>query len=188
MGEEDNDDIPPILVMWDSRSGMMLSLLVDEKGPVGYVVKWCVEKFERAGYGGIAITLKSDGEASNVSLKRCIDSRRTAETMPIETPVRESKSNGAIERGVRTWQGQFRTLKNKLESHLKNKVEMRHPLTGWLVMWAAEFVEQCLKFACFACLGLTCRAMPSHGSRLKSCMLQNIPNLPNLPLTIIRAW
>ena len=57
MGEEANDEIPPILVMWDSKSGMLWALPVDEEGPVGYVIKWCVEQLERAGYGGIAITL-----------------------------------------------------------------------------------------------------------------------------------
>ena len=139
MGEDAHEEIPPIIVMWDNRSGMMWALPVEEKGPVGYVVKWCAEKLERAGYGGVAITLKSDGEASVVALKRSIALRRTAETMPIESPVRESKSNGAIERDIRTWQGQFRTLKNRLEDNLKN-VEMGHPLAGWLVMWASELI------------------------------------------------
>ena len=130
MGEEASDDLPPILVMWDNKSGMLWALPVDNEGAVNYVVRWCSEKLERAGYGGVAITLKSDGEERFVALKRSIALRRAAETMPIEAPVRESKSNGAIEKAVQTWQGQFRTIKSRLEDNLKMKVTMDHPLVG----------------------------------------------------------
>ena len=95
-GEEAVDELPPILLMFDSRIGMMWALPAEHKGPVPHVVRWCVEKLERAGYGGVAITLKSDNEDSIVALKKSIALRRSAETMPIESPVRESKSNGAI--------------------------------------------------------------------------------------------
>ena len=77
------------------------------------MVKWCAEKLERAGYGGVAITLKSDGESSIVALKRSVALRRSAETMHIESPVRESKSNGAIEKAVQVRRGQFRIVKSR---------------------------------------------------------------------------
>ena len=47
-----------------------------------------------------------------MKLKRAIAIRRQAETALVESPVRESKSNGKIERAIRKWQWQFRTLRH----------------------------------------------------------------------------
>ena len=41
-------------------------------------------------------------------------------------PVKESKGKGAVERAVRTWQGQFRTLKDRVEYEIKSELRPRH--------------------------------------------------------------
>ena len=56
------------------------------------------------------MTLKSDQEPAMVQLKQAIAVRRKAETPMIESPVRESKANGTIERAIRKRQAQFRTI------------------------------------------------------------------------------
>ena len=69
---------------------MLWAVPVDANGALDYVATWCTEQIQRAGYGGVPITFKSDGEAIIVALKRTVPNRRVAATVPIEYPVRES--------------------------------------------------------------------------------------------------
>ena len=55
----------------------------------------------------------------------------------MDVPVRESKANGAMEKSVRTWSGQFRSLKSHLEYELKIEIPLHHPVLQWMAWWAA---------------------------------------------------
>ena len=101
-----------------------------------WVVKWFVEKLDSIEYRGQAITLKSDQEPAIKALKMAVAAKRVGSTTPVESPVRESKSNGAVERAIRVWQGQLRTTKNKFEDNTDEHIPVGHPLMGWLVLWA----------------------------------------------------
>ena len=63
--------------------------------------------------------------------------RRTTATVPTPVPVRESKGNGAVEKGVKTWQGQFRTLKDNLGHGIGVEVPKGHPVLQWLA-WGSH--------------------------------------------------
>ena len=104
------------------------------------VVQWATEKLDESGYRGVPVTLRSDQEEAIVSLKKAIAMARKAETPMIESPVRESQSNGSVERAVRTWRAHFLTLKSHLESRIRTKVEGHHPLRQWLANWAGEAI------------------------------------------------
>ena len=67
-------------------------------------MEWLSSKIENSGYNGVAITLKSDQGADIMLLKKALNINREAETTMVESPVRVSKSNGQIERAIRTWQ------------------------------------------------------------------------------------
>ena len=67
------------------------------------------------GYGGVKLALKSDGEAAIKALVHAVAISRKAETPIIQSPLRESRCNGAVERAVRTWRGQVVTLKDFVE-------------------------------------------------------------------------
>ena len=41
------------------------------------------------------------------------------ETVPIESPVRASKSNGMMEGAIRRWLEQLRTIKHFMEAEMK---------------------------------------------------------------------
>ena len=60
----------------------------------------------------------------------------------IESPVRDSKSNGSVERAVRTWAAQVRTLRHHLESRLRMKVPRTSALMTWLVAWSADVINR----------------------------------------------
>ena len=57
------------------------------------------------GYGGVRVALKHDHALELVKLRAEVTATRSAPTVPMTTPVKESKCNGAVERAVRTWQG-----------------------------------------------------------------------------------
>ena len=84
--------------------------------------------------------MRSDQEPSLLAFKDALVLRRKAETSLIESPVLESKSNGLVERAIRSWRDQYRTLKHNLERRLKQPISASSPLTGWLVTWAADVI------------------------------------------------
>ena len=88
------------------------------------------------------MTLKSDNEVSIIALKTAIAVRRKAETALIESPVRESQSNGHVERAVRTWRDQYRTMRHYVEHRMKKTVPNGSPLSTWLVTWAADVINK----------------------------------------------
>ena len=132
----------PILVVYDNRSNMLGAWQTYEKGAVQWVAVEVDKFIEMIGYGHIHITLKSDGEASIVALKKMIAGRREAPSTLIETPVRESKCNGAMEVRVKTWQSQFRTMMIDLRKCIGQKVPLLSNATSWLVWWAATVLNK----------------------------------------------
>ena len=83
------------------------------------------------GYAGIAVSMKCGQAPELKELRRQVSLRRSAPTVPIDVPVRESKANGAVERAVKTWQGQFRTLKSHLEHSIGKQLDKKHPIFQW---------------------------------------------------------
>ena len=140
--EEKDEDICPTLIVYDDKAMSIWALPVENKGPVDYVVKWFVGKLEESGYGGEKVAIKSDQEVAILALKRAVIAARQGETVPIESPVRESKCNGAVERAVRTWQGQMRTIKHHVEHCLQERLAHDHPLTQWMMVWAADSLNR----------------------------------------------
>ena len=60
------------------------------------------------GYGGVKIAIKCDGAPELKAIRREVGLLREMPTVPIDVPVNVSKSNGAVERTVRSWQGRFK--------------------------------------------------------------------------------
>ena len=148
MADEVEEGLPGVLVLWDDHRECLWALPVDRKGATDWVVKWVTEKLDNIGYRGEQLTLKSDQEPAITALKMAIAATRVGKTVPIESPVRESRSNGAGERAIRTWQAQMRTMKSHFDENIGTKLPVSHPLTGWLVLWASEVL---LKFVVRPC-------------------------------------
>jgi hypothetical protein len=64
------------------------------------------------------------------------------EAVPEMSAVGESASNGKAERAVQTFEDQLRTLKSALDSRLKQKVPVNHPLMNWLVEHTANVINR----------------------------------------------
>ena len=68
--------------------------------------------------------------------------RKPARTLIEESPVGESKSNGIIERGVQTAEGQIRVLKDALGSRMKRGIPANHNVIAWMVEFAGVLVNR----------------------------------------------
>ena len=77
---------------------------------------------DHSGSVGQKITFKTDQEPSIRVLKKAVAAARVGETVPIESPVRASKSNGRMEVAVRVWQGQLRTIKHYVERKMGSRI------------------------------------------------------------------
>ena len=95
---------------------------VDRKGPVEWAVKWIVDKLVNVGDRSEAIMMKSDQEPAILALKTAVAAKRIRTTTPIDSPVRGSQCDGAVEQAVRRWQGQVRTIKSHFEENMGMKL------------------------------------------------------------------
>ena len=131
-----------ILVTYDDFKRAFWALQTDKKGTTDGVVKWCTDRLEDSGYVGSPVTVKSDQEESIVALRRAIAVARHGDTIPINSPVRCSKANGKMERAIRTYQGQLRTLKHLFKIGIERQITSSCAMCSWLVAWTADVINK----------------------------------------------
>ena len=140
--EEKEEDMQPTLVIFDDDKQSFWALGVEQKGVTESVVKYVAGILDQSGYRGQKITFKTDQEPSIIALKRAIAAERVGETVPIESPVRASKSNGRMENAVKTWQEQLRTIKHHVEARLGKRIEVDGVLFSWLIPYVTEILNK----------------------------------------------
>ena len=140
--QERDADVPPTLIVCDDDKQAIWAYSCPNKTVSDGLLAWLMQNLSDAGYSGLTVTLKSDGDEGMIAIKKECAMRRKSETPIINSPVRESKSNGAVERKVAKWKGQFRTLKMYFESRIGKKLEVDHPVTTWLTTWASEVINK----------------------------------------------
>jgi hypothetical protein len=59
-----------------------------------------------------------------------------------ESPEYESKSNGEIERAIQMVQGQFRAMKDRLESRYGQRISGEHPCVPWLMAHSSDTINR----------------------------------------------
>ena len=90
------------------------------------------------------VVFKSDQEAALGDLLQEVVKRRgDARTFVEQSPVASSASNGVIERGNLSVEGQVRVLKDAFEARLGKKVPSDHAALAWLVEFAAVLIDRC---------------------------------------------
>ena len=132
----------PVLIVYDNVTGAIGAYLAGTKGPIDWVVKAVCKDLEVWGYGGCRIAIKSDQEASVRSLREAIAQQRNAPTAIIESPVRESKSNGQVEKAIQRWQSQYRTMRLALQESLQKSIPVQGRLSAWLTLWSATILNR----------------------------------------------
>ena len=142
IGFEDDTGLSPVLVGHDRTSESLWAMVAEAKGATDSSLKLAKERIDESRHLSTRIVLKSDQEEAIKAVKRAIAVMRQADTVMIESPLRDSKSNGSVERGVRTWAAQVRTLRHHLESRIKVKVPRTSALMTWLVAWPVDVTSR----------------------------------------------
>ena len=140
--EEVGEDMCPVLIGYDHDSRGIWAIAVEAKGAVKSSVQFVKEKIDGAGCSGTSVSLRSDQEESILALKRAVAIYRQAETVMLESPVRDSKANGAAERAVRSWAGHLRTVRHHVERRFKASIPKDSALMSWLVTWSADIISR----------------------------------------------
>ena len=132
-----------VLVCHDSKSGGIKAHVVKSKG-IGdsWIAGRIIKDLEDFGYGGCAIKIKCDQEPAIVDLQRTVGNQRRGKTVPVNSPVGDSQSNGKVENAIKRSQAGIRTLKDATEAEIGTKINTGHPLFPWLVEWAADLVTR----------------------------------------------
>ena len=131
----------PVLVIRDEASKWIMAYCIEKRGPVDCVVDTLVRDIAELGYGGCKIAVKTDQEASIVALRDAVIAKRTAPTVPKFSVRKDPQSHGEIEVAVKTWAGQFRTLKCHVEGATGKFLPIGCPATTWLAKWAANTIN-----------------------------------------------
>ena len=147
----DDEDWAEIKVMAvkDAVSKYTFAVPVPVKG-LGkdeWAVRQLIKAIEFLGYKDILIKCDQEsGLTAVVEKTRVYMGDRVTEWAPekigIEnSPVKDSQSNGMIERGIQSIEGQIRTLKGALEERLSTKLTADECIMSWLVIHAAETIK-----------------------------------------------
>ena len=101
-----------VLVGKERMSKAWMATAVPTKGASGrFATDKCVEFMEENGDGDNPVIVKSDQERSiQFLVKDLIDQRKEGKTIPEESPVQSSGSNGVVERGVQEVEGEIRAI------------------------------------------------------------------------------
>ena len=105
-------------------------------GSVGHVVE------NLAKLGHQKVVLRSDQEPAILDLINGVIETRQDPTIPQNSPVGESQSNGLVERAVRSANDQIRILRLALQKRVGCQVPPNHPLMTWIVRHAGELMSK----------------------------------------------
>ena len=144
LGGAEDDKTNTVLIAKDRDSKMVMASVVPVKGSSHQFLARRVRAFlNELGYENLDVTIKTDQEPAIKDLvNEVIKLRGTAKTMKEESPVGSSASNGVIERGVQTVEGQIRVIKNALEERLKIKIPGTHCILSWMVEFSGVLVNR----------------------------------------------
>ena len=137
--ESTSEDSLTILVMKDRTSKAVLVDVVEMKGRG---LEGTIERVisNLATLGHKKVILRTDQEPAILDLVKGVIEARAEPTLPENSPVGESQSNGMVERAVRSAKDQIRTLRLALMKRISRKVPPRHPTLTWMAQHAGELI------------------------------------------------
>ena len=117
-----------VLVSEDLATGGIRAHLVSAKGNgdpwIAGKIKDDIEEF---GYGGAPVRIKSDQEPAIVDVQRAVIAKRgNAPTIPVNSPVGDSQSNGRVENAIKKVRNMVKTILSSLESRWGVRVARDH--------------------------------------------------------------
>ena len=135
LGSEGEDTVA-IQVTRDRRTRMIFAHVVPKKGfSHEHGTMELIKDIAKLGYN--EIILKCDGEPALKTIQEEVRRQRSEKTILENSPVGDSRANGAAERAVQAIAEQVRVIRRGLEQRLELRLSGKHPVTAWLVERAA---------------------------------------------------
>ena len=128
------------MVIKDRKTRAVYAHVVPAKGNNPHAVNKLSQALGELGHK--KMILKSDQEPAILELKELVKIEREDDIVLEESPVKESQSNGEVERAIQEVQGQVRTTKAALESRYENRITEDHPCLPWLVAHSADTLRR----------------------------------------------
>ena len=107
-----------------------------------YVIQRIIDDIDEAGYIGERIVLRSDQEHTIVAVGEAVAEGRRGATTPMRLQQADSQANGEVEGWIGRAKCQVRTLKDCLESHVREHIGIRHPVWEWMLEWSAGLMNR----------------------------------------------
>jgi len=146
MGPEDKPrETLTILVVKERRTRMLMATAIPSKSTGKFVVARVGAFIRELGIGHLDIVAKSDQEPSIKKLVEDVGRSRgegSGRWIAEFSPVKSSASNGVVERGIQSAQGQIRTIKDGLESRWKREIAAVECIVPWIVEWSAHVLNR----------------------------------------------
>ena len=147
MGEEQGGKTLAFLVGRERWKKATMATVAPRKSSGEWLARrvraWMVEI--GCAYGEVVV--KTDNEPALVALVEALGRERAARGgggMVVEhSPVHSSRSNGVVERSVRTVQGMIRTMRSALEERWGVEVGVDHAIWSWMAEYAGWILTRC---------------------------------------------
>ena len=141
-----SDEAQPVLVIRERDTKMLLSFLVREKGANDpYVIRRVMAFLTELGHTGNKVIIKTDQESPVRAVAAKIAAeRQEGRTILENSPVKSSGSNGVIERGVKEFEYQVRTMKSALDQRLGIKVKGDSNILPWMIEYSSVLLNRYL--------------------------------------------
>ncbi len=131
----------PALAIRDSKARAVFANVIPSKGlDWTWTAQQVIADIGKMGYR--KVVLRSDQEPAVSALLDKIKELRNEETIIEWAPRFDSDAHGLAERAVQAVEGQVRTMKLELESRLKGRVPVEHPIFTWLMRHAADVISK----------------------------------------------
>ena len=141
--EEGEERGMPTLAIKDGETGMMFARVVPNKGVDEYAVKRLRRDLNMLGHR--RIVLRSDEESNIVALGTAVKREAEIDIVSEQTAVGDHQANGNIENVVRQIAGQFRTIKDGLETRINHKINGEMSIVPWMISHAAATINRTRK-------------------------------------------
>ena len=92
-----------ILATYDNASDSIQVYVTRRKGVELWLPRAVSSELETLGYGGCRVNLKNDQENAVMDVKNPVAAEQLSPTSMLESPVRESQSNGKMEKAIQKW-------------------------------------------------------------------------------------
>ena len=128
----------------EAVTGMHFSTTVPTKGASGKFASDKVTEFmEEIGDRSTKVIVKTDQEPSiKYLVKDVIDARPLGQTVVEESPVKSSGSNGRVERGIQSLEGQLRALLLAFEGRIGREVNAKEPIVTFMPEYASYLLNR----------------------------------------------